>query len=78
MKKIESLKHQLSELCNSWNFLITIVWLVIYGAIFSLIAIVTNSVEIIKLYIPKEHLIVLLSMIISIILIHDSMTYDDD
>jgi hypothetical protein len=78
MKKIDSIKLHLTEFFSSWNFIIGIVWFIIYVFIFSVIAVITNTVRIIELYIPREPLLVIFLSIISVIIIHDAMSYNSE
>jgi hypothetical protein len=78
MKKIDSIKLYLTEFFNSWNFLIGIVWFFIYAIIFSSVAIITHTVRVIELYIPREPLLVIFLSIISVIIIHDAISYNTD
>jgi hypothetical protein len=78
MKKIISLRLQLREFLGSWNCSLTIVWLLIYLSIFSLILFVISTVRIIEIYIPRDHLIIIFLSIISVIVVQDAMSYNKD
>jgi hypothetical protein len=77
MKKIINLRLQLKEFLNTWNCSIATVWLLIYLGIFSLIAFVTSIVRIIEIYIQRDHMIIIFLSVISVILIHDAMSYNN-
>ena len=78
MKKTDSFKAQLNQICSSWNFLISASWLIIYSMMFGTIYIVQYSVSVVELYIKKDHLIVILLSVMSVILIYDAVNHNQE
>ena len=78
MKKNIGIRAQINEIASSWNFMITASWLLVYGIFFGTILAVQYSVSVVELYVARDHLIIILFSVLSVILIHDAVNHNQE